>query len=167
MKSMLRSLSRLCMAAPVLTALFLSDAAGQIASPGTDELSRRADVVVVGKVNSVVSEWNRSRTRIVTRVTLAVDQYVKGSSAGGSMTLVVPGGEVEGVGEWYSHTPQFKENEDVLVFAQKDSHGTLSVTAGSRGKISLQMDEHTGRRVLPNGLPLERLMHQIREAGAH
>lgn len=163
MKSMLRVVYRALTSAPVLSALLLSSAAGQTTTPGTEELSRRADVVVVGKVNRVASEWNSSRTRIVTRVTLAVDEYVKGSANGGTMTLVVPGGEVDGVGEWYSHSPQFKENEDVLVFVEKDARGMLRVSSGNRGKFSLQTDALTGRRVLPNGLPLERLTNQIKD----
>lgn len=164
MKSMLRLVYRALMPATVLSAILLSSAAGQTTPPGMEDMSRRADVVVVGKVNRVASEWNASRSRIVTRVTIAVDQYVKGSPAGGTMTLVVPGGEVDGVGEWYSHSPQFKENEDVLVFAEKDAGGILRVTAGNLGKFSLQTDEHTGRRALPNGLPLERLTNQIKDA---
>ncbi len=166
----MKSISRLfccnLLPGPLLSVMLLSSAAGQTTTtpPGTDDMSRKAEVVVVGTVNRVASEWNASHTRIVTRVTLAVDQYVKGSSTGGTMTLVVPGGEVGGVGEWYSHSPQFKENEDVLVFAEKDAQGMLRVTAGNRGKISLRKDGETGRRVLSNGLPLERLMNQIRDA---
>lgn len=164
MTSKSRLSTRTLLFAPLLSAVFLSSAAAQTTPPGTEELSRRAEVVVVGTVNRVAAEWNASHTRILTRVTLAVDQVVKGSQTGGTMTLVVPGGEVGAVGEWYSHSPQFKENEDVLVFAEKDAHGMLRVTAGNQGKISLRRDGETGRRVLPNGLPLERMTSQIKDA---
>jgi hypothetical protein len=145
--------------------LLCSAACAQTTTMKADELSRRSDVVVVGKVHRVAAEWDASHARIFTRVTVAVDQTVKGSP-GGTVTLVIPGGEVGSVGEWYSHSPQFKENEDVLVFAQKDAHGALRVTDGTNGKLSLRRDEHTGLRMLPNGMPLDALMHQLTTGGA-
>ena len=148
----------------VLLFLCCSIASAQTTTMRVDELSKSSDIVVVGKVHRVAAEWDASHSRIVTRVTLAVDQTVKGTS-GGTVTLTVPGGEVGSVGEWYSHSPQFKENEDVLVFAQKDARGTLRVTAGNSGKFTLQRDEHTGLRMLPNGMPLDALTKQIKASG--
>ena len=57
---------------------------------------------------------------IRTRVTLSVDQFVKGGSPQNSLTIYIPGGEIDGVGEVYSHMPTFRQNEDVVVFAEKD-----------------------------------------------
>jgi hypothetical protein len=68
----------------------------------TEALAGQAEVVAVGKVSSLVPQWNEDHSRIFTRVTLSVDQYIKGGSAGQPLTLLVPGGEVDGVGELYS-----------------------------------------------------------------
>ena len=149
----------------MLFAVSASAARAQTAPGQSDDLVRRADVIVIGKVAHTKSAWNADRSRITTTVTLSVDQSLKGG-APGTVTIVSLGGEVDGVGEWYSHAAQFKLDEEVLVYAQRDAQGKLRVSSGNRGKISIQRDEKTGRRVLPDGLPLERLVSQIKEAAA-
>jgi hypothetical protein len=93
------------------------------------DLSKRSDVVAVGKVASLKAEWTADKQRIQTRVTLSVDDYVKGNE-GKSMELVVPGGEVGAVGELYSHMPKFSQGEEVVVFAAKDKKGRFRVVSG-------------------------------------
>ena len=99
-------------------------ASAQVRSLETAELTRQADVVVVGKVADVRSAWNHERTRIQTTVTVAVDpDHSRGPEGSGTIAVVTPGGEVDGVGEYYSHTARFRKDEDVVVFARKDSEG--------------------------------------------
>lgn len=100
----------------------------------TSEVAEQADVVVVGKVGGLVVEWVDGRTRIQTRVMIAVDQYVKGDASTKSMTVIVPGGKVDGVGEVYSHAPRFLRNENVVLFAKLNisSAGTGSVFSSRR-----------------------------------
>src|SRR5947207_8160562 len=73
--------------------------------PKTDALTKDADVIVVGKVGRVESAWADGKQRIETRVSVSVDETIKGAADGNALVVVVPGGEVDGVGEWYSHTP--------------------------------------------------------------
>jgi hypothetical protein len=115
-----------------------------------DRLAQQADVAVVGHVSELRSEWNEDKSRIQTRVTVAVEQTLKGPAAQETITLVVPGGEVDGVGELYSHMAQFQANEDVLVFASKDAKGDLRVTSGLDGKFAVAKDPKTGARSIPN-----------------
>jgi uncharacterized protein YycO len=115
-----------------------------------DQLARQADVVAVGRVDRMESEWNADKSRIQTKVTVAVEQTIKGETPDASMTVLVMGGEVDGVGEIYSHTVQFQKNEDVLVFASKDAKGNLRVTSGAGGKFVLQQDSKTGVKRIPN-----------------
>ena len=60
-----------------------------------DELARRAEVVVVGKVTAKRSEWNSDKTRIYTRVTIDVDDCLKGTS-GKSIEVLVPAERLDG-----------------------------------------------------------------------
>jgi hypothetical protein len=129
-----------------------------------EELSSSADVICIGKVDGVASEWNESRSMIRTRVTLVVDQYIKGSGQGPTLVLFVPGGEVDGVGEMYSHMATFKKDESVLVFAEKDRLGRYRVTGGQQGKLNISHDEATGKAMVGGSRPLEEITTIIQKA---
>ena len=140
------------------------DARGQSKEQTVGQLATRAEVVAVGTVTDLRSEWNVDRTRISTQVTLTVDQYLKGNMTGPTLTLTVPGGEVDDVGELYSHVPRFSQNEAVVVFAQADEGGTLRVTGGEQGKISVRQDERSGRMLVGQGEVLEAFTTRIKHA---
>ncbi len=127
----------------------------------SERLVREADVIAVGKVTTVKSEWNETRSMIRTRVTVTIDQTLKGGNTAKTITILVPGGEVDGVGEWYSHTARFVEDEDVVLFAQKNERGGFRVAGGEEGKIAVTRDEVTGARVIPNFGQLDRFTNQI------
>lgn len=127
-----------------------------------EELARRADVIVVGKVTAINSEWNSNRTRIQSRVTLSVDQHIKGEESGTSVTILTLGGEVDGVGEVYSHTARFKEDERVVVFAGKDRQGVLRVIGGDDGKLTVTKEEGTGRQFVADNESLEVFTARLR-----
>jgi hypothetical protein len=116
----------------------------------TEQLIRESDVIVVGSVGALKSEWNADRSRIQTLVTLNVSETVKGSAQGGSLTVVIPGGEIDGVGEWYSHSVRFQDTEEVVVFAKKDAAGVMRVTGGEHGKFLVKEGNKGGSKVIPN-----------------
>lgn len=129
-----------------------------------EELATRANIVAIGTVRSMQSEWSSDRTKIVTKVTIAVDQYLKGSQQDRTITITVPGGEVDGVGELYSHVARFRQNEEVVVFAERDAGGTLRVTGGEQGKLSLTTERFSGKRVVGEGELLEVFSTRVRGA---
>jgi hypothetical protein len=116
----------------------------------TDQLSREADVIAIGRVGKLASEWNADKSRIQTHVTIEVSDMLKGDGATRTISIVVPGGEIDGVGEWYSHSPRFVNSEDVVVFAKKDKRGLLRLASGQQGKLTIQHDEVTGTKIIPN-----------------
>ena len=130
----------------------------------TVALAGQAEVVAVGKVSSLVPQWNEDHSRIFTRVTLSVDQYIKGGSAGQPLTLLVPGGEVDGVGELYSHTAVFQSDESVLVFAQKDREGNYRVSAGQQGKYTVKRDDASGRLMVGGIRTLQEITAVVQKA---
>jgi len=131
-----------------------------------EQLTDRAAIVAMGTVSQVRAEWNPGRTRIVTRVTVSVDQYLKGGTTQALMTLTVPGGELGEIGEVYSHTARFKEQERVVVFAEPDTGGELHVTAGDQGKVTITEDRLTGRPMAAEGISLEVFTARVRNAAA-
>lgn len=139
----------------VLAATTSEVAYGQSAALSTEGLVQRADVIVVGKVTAMNSEWSSDRTRIYTKVTVSVDQRIKGATSEHSVTITVPGGEVDGIGEVYSHTARFKEDEEVVVFAARDRQGQLQVVGGDEGKTTVRKEDETSRRLVSDSESLE------------
>jgi hypothetical protein len=129
-----------------------------------EQLARESDAVVVGKVAGLSSEWNADKTRIHTRVTISVDQNVKGDASVKSMTVLVPGGEVDGVGEVYSHAPKFLRDEAVVVFAKKNPAGYYQVSNGSQGKYTILKDEVSSRLSVAGGKTLQEFTTSIKTA---
>lgn len=135
-----------------------------------EELARQAEVVVVGKVTEVKSEWSADRSRIYSNVTLQVDEHIKGDNTQRSVVIATLGGEIDGVGELYSHTARFKADEQVVVFAAADRQGQLRVVGGDEGKLTVTRDEVTGLRVVADSVPLPAFTARLKsivEAQSH
>jgi hypothetical protein len=149
----------------ILGVLFLfTSGAAQTRPAKMDDMAVRAKVVAVGTVSQLQSEWDASKTRIQTRVTMSVDQYVKGGEVGKSLTLYVPGGEIGEVGELYSHMPVFKKGEAVVVFVEKDKQGHYRVSGGNEGKYTIERDEKSGRLLVAGRYSIEEFAGAVRKA---
>ena len=139
-------------------------ATAQIESNRIQSLAQQSDAIVVGKVSTVRSEWNADKTRIVTKVSVDVDEYVKGQSTGKTMVITHMGGEVDGVGELYTSAPHFSAGEDVLVFVKKDSKNNLNVAGGNEGKIKIIKNESTGERMIQGNVSLNSFTNMVKSA---
>lgn len=129
-----------------------------------EKLAQQSDVIAVGTVTAMESEWNDDRSRIQTRVRVAVDEGIKGTATESSIIIVIPGGEVDGIGELYTHSVKFQKNEDVVVFAGKDDKGQLTVTNGEQGKFLIQKDTATGKKMIPKVGTLEEFKGKIKNS---
>jgi len=163
----MRILSRVALNVLFVTGLFTLILAPPLfsqAKPVTiDELAQNSEVVAVGKVTGMRGEWDQNKTRIVTRVTVAVSEYLKGN-AGAVMTITAPGGEVDGVGEWYSHAPRFKTEEQIVVFAEKDKKGSYRVAGGEQGKLDIKKDAKTSTERVSTQMTLDDFKTQVKRA---
>jgi len=149
----------------LLFAMFINGAISSSLSQQTDSklkrLTANADLIVTGKVTTNKSNWNLNKTRIYTEATLNVDEYLKGQNSGNSVVVTYPGGEVNGVGELYTHMPKFADNEDVLVFLKKDENG-YKVFDGEEGKIRIIKDDKTGEKMTSSNVRINYLKAQIK-----
>jgi len=127
------------------------------------KLSRDADVIVTGKVTQKESSWNESKTRIYTRATLEVQEYLKGSDNSSLVEVRYLGGEVGEVGELYSHMPRFEDDEEVLVFLKKEAKvKEFQVLNGEEGKIKVLGDGKSAAKTTSLSLSLKDLKSQIK-----
>ena len=125
-------------------------------------LSRGADVILTGKVTNQESEWTQNKSRIITKTTIQVDEYLKGNSHLNTIVINHPGGEVDGVGELYSHMPRFDDKEEVLLFLKKDKNSSeYKVFSGEDGKVSLIRNKK-GEQVTASDISLNTIKMQIK-----
>ncbi len=127
------------------------------------KLSRGADIILTGKVTKKNSSWNANKTKIYTRTTLQVDEYLKGKNNGNTVEITSPGGEVGDVGELYTHMPTFEEKEEVLVFLKRDDKSqSYQVFSGEEGKITVIDDEKTKEKTTRSNQSIKALKSQIK-----
>jgi hypothetical protein len=126
-------------------------------------MSKNADLIITGKVTQQSSSWNEDNTRIYTRATIQVEEYLKGNNNNGPIIVSYLGGEVGEVGEMYSHMPRFEDNEEVLVFLKKDDKSTnYKVFNGEEGKINVIIDPKTGEKVTTSNVQINTIKAQIK-----
>ncbi len=126
------------------------------------ELTRSSDLVVVGKIQKMYSGWNKQKTRIYTTVTVQVEDYVKGTQTGSTILVTHLGGEVDGVGELYSHTPKFTSQEEVMLFLHKNKEGNLIITKGDRGKFNLHKNASLNIKTIGTGENIDEVKNIVR-----
>ena len=126
-------------------------------------LSKGADVILTGKVAKQKSEWNADKTRILTHVTIEVDDYLKAANYQKDIVVTHLGGEVGSVGELYTHVPSFKNNEEVLLFLKKDNlNRAYKVVDGEDGKWSIYKDDKTGEKITSSFVKISALKKEIK-----
>lgn len=148
----------------ILIMLFVHfEAHSQTIQTEIKNFSKGADLIITGKVVDQKSQWNEDNTRIYTKATIQVEEYLKGTNNGGSVVVKYLGGEVGDVGELYSHMPRFEDEEEVLVFLKKDEKkAEYKVFNGEDGKINIIKDPKTGEKVTTSNIKINSLKAEIK-----
>jgi hypothetical protein len=148
----------------LLTASFSTGTFSQSMQAKMKKLSENSDLIVEGKVVQKKSNWNENKTRIYTDVTLQVDEYLKGNQGNKTIVVTTPGGEVDEVGELYTHMPRFENDENVLVFVKENKKSkNYKVLNGEEGKMTLYNDKITGEKVTPSNMKMSKLKEEIKD----
>ncbi len=106
-----------------------------------------AEAIVDGRVLATEPIVNESGM-ICTRVTLRVNQYLKGSGSD-RYTFVIPGGEVNGLARTIPGFPRFRPGEDSILFLTAQSGKGLRMPVGlAQGKYHVAVDAVTGRKTV-------------------
>jgi len=107
-----------------------------------EDLTKRADTIVLGTVIQQESAWNARHTAIYTNVTLAVERVLVGPPVA-AVTLQVAGGTVGRMGMGTSNDAVFWEGELVIVFL--DTRAVPSTVVGmQQGKFMVKDNTVTG-----------------------
>ena len=127
-----------------------------------ESLVEKSDVIVLGEVTEMRSVWNETKSKIFTEVSIRVKDNLKGSENNQTVVIKHLGGEVDGVGELYSHIPKFTRDEEVLVFAKRDKENNLRVTKGHEGKFKITKDMTTGEKLIGSSKSLNDFSTRIK-----
>jgi hypothetical protein len=115
----------------------------------TDEqLSRKAEIIVVGKVLSAHYEVDSKDKKPYTYVHIQVSEALKGKNVSRELTLKTLGGLGSKLGMHVPGAADFYRNEEVLLFLERRSDGSLLPIGLSLGKYSIYRDEQSGKKVV-------------------
>jgi hypothetical protein len=117
-------------------------------------LAQNADRIVVGEVTSVRSAWDKKHERILTTVEVKVAELWKGQMpAGGTVSIVQPGGAADGIEMRVHGMPQFVPGERAVLFLRGGATVAQphSVVGMGQGKRGLAFDAGSKRWMVDGG----------------
>jgi hypothetical protein len=118
---------RICSLTGLMLFLSLAPVSALMIGISTEELTRSAELVVSGKVESIESSWTADGKSIVTRATVAINETVKGQPRTERVVVEYEGGEVGGVGLKVSDISPLIKGSDVILFLKSGvSRASLS-----------------------------------------
>jgi hypothetical protein len=127
--------------APYLTALTVL--------PLSDEqLAKKAEMIVVGKVLSADYDTDKKDNHPYTFVHIRVSEYLKGKNQTRDLTLKTLGGIGPKMGMYIPGAANFYRDEEVMLFLEKRTDGSLFPIGLFLGKYSIYRDHDTGRKVV-------------------
>ena len=139
--------------------------------------------IMLGRCVSRQTYWNKNRTRIYTATRFEVTEDLKGESRR-TATVVTVGGTIDGMTLVVSGTPQFREQEEVLLFLEAGKSGNWILMGLSQGMFRITADrggvktahhassglhlipgspESSTQTPIPNRVELDRLLSRIRQ----
>jgi acetyl/propionyl-CoA carboxylase alpha subunit len=131
------------LAALLVVALAVPAAQAAIAQAATfDEKVDNSAAIILGKCIKTEAKFDPSGRWIVTYATFAVEQSMKGD-ASGQLTVVTPGGTVNGIHQETIGVPVFQAGDEHVVFLRNTrlgpsplyfDQGTYNVAAGDHGE---------------------------------
>ena len=120
--------------------------------PSDDNMIIEARAIVRGKVLSVGSALDEQQNRIFTYTTVRVQEVLKGQIFERKIVIKEEGGQVGMRGTRIFGTPEFKVDENVLLYLDTWADGSLRVHQFFLGKFSIIDDPATGKTMAVRSL---------------
>lgn len=102
------------------------------------ELTKRSDVIVLGTVIFVASDWDVNGTAIEARIDLKVEETFKGTVDQGKVSFHQLGGVVGEIASSVGEAASFEEGEKVAVFLFKSNRDRLQLVGFFQGKFAVE-----------------------------
>jgi len=98
-----------------------------------EELTSKADAIVIGEVRDIQSQWSVDKTVIMSVVKLQILEVIKGEIRSNIALIQYPGGTIGDINLKASDMPTFEPGEKVLVFLKSIMH----ITDGKHAPVVL------------------------------
>ena len=112
------------------------------------DLMKESDAVVSGRVARIESKYSANKEDIYTFVTLDQVETLSGSYAAPTLTLRFLGGHVDNDMLHVEGSPNFKQNEKVIVFVHGNGRYIVPVVGWTQGVFRVVPDAATGKGVV-------------------
>jgi len=136
----------------LLVILFPPSSFAQVQTMSTQQLTEQSSAVVLGMCERTESYWVDGNSKIFTRVKIRGEQALKGD-IGAAAEITVPGGKIGNTIYEVTDMPVFREGEEVLLFVWQHPTGKQLVMGGTQGKLSVETDKATGRKIIKGAPP--------------
>jgi len=147
MKNLKKIIDLTCWVIICFLLLSMQESKAQVKKMSAKDLTDVSTAVFYGKCSKIRCEWNENRSIIYTYVTVIPEEYIKGN-LGLEAVIAVPGGRVDDIIYEVSEMPVFTEGEDVMAFIWTNPAGKNLVTGGYLGKMKVEKDSKTGKRMV-------------------
>jgi len=114
-----------------------------------EELTQRADVILIGRVESIIHSPEDPEIIPMTnrKVVVSVERYLKNPLNSTEVSVLVRGANMGNYTVWVEDQPGFEESERVLLFLRDDPshlhenpHGYFETVGGFQGKFTIEGD---------------------------
>ncbi len=164
MKTLKKIFSLTCWLVFVFFLFHQSESKSQVMKMSAEELTKESTAVFYGKCTGKRCEWNENRSIIYTYVTIVPEEYIKGN-LGSQAVIAVPGGRVDDIIYEVSEMPVFTEGEEVVAFIWTNPSGKNLVTGGFQGKMKIEKDKNTGKRMVLGAGNMDKMEPQTQAPG--
>ena len=113
-----------------------------------EQLTHKAEMIVIGKVLSAYSEREERSGDIVTFITVRVTDQIKGKHRSEEITVKTFGGRTGDEIMFFPGAADFFRNEEVLLFLERGSDQNLIPIGLMLGKYSIYRDSQTGKKIV-------------------
>lgn len=121
-----------------------------------DDLTEKAKVIVIGKVESIESRWNEEHTMIFTYVDIIPNSFLKGFIGGGKITVKLLGGSVGDIETVVLGSPRFENGEETVLFLNSGYgewfQNFYAVVGLAQGKFDVSYDPNTSAKIVSQNL---------------
>jgi hypothetical protein len=124
-----------------------SEGKAQVKEMSAQDLTTASTAVFYGRCSKKSCDWDKNHRIIYTYVSVTPEAYIKGN-LGSQPVIAVPGGQVGDVIYEVSDMPEFAVGEETIAFVWTNSAGNNLVTGGFQGRMKIEKDKKTGKRMV-------------------
>jgi len=113
-----------------------------------EDLTKGANLIFVGNVSAIKSEWGKGGRTIYTYVTFTGLKIVSGNYKQKEITVRLEGGTIGGYTLRVAGMPEFKINQKNMVFLRANDRAISPVVGWWQGRFQIVKDRSSGKEIV-------------------